>query len=274
MLQWIDDSLVYAVTWADFLKTFDTFCCLVKEKRLRFNVEKCCLHRREVNWCGRHLSSNGWRFDEVYAEKIKAISELTTLGELEDVIYSSQWLGATVLKLSFFKQSFTELVLKLKREKRNSLRDDEERNSKQRKNIILGTSWTKGLQNLHERFREVTEFASKLNLQNFEESVNIMLITDASDNYWSAILGQKVSGEDENDLTTLKFRPMFHASQHQGSLKGSSLMLGMPCNKAAKLKRGIVTSVDQEEDFCKAVIKRLPLMFRKGGAKVAMRMKG
>ena len=52
VLQWIDDTLLFAKSFDQFYNNFESLLIAFKKKRVRLNIHKCELMRTKVEWCG------------------------------------------------------------------------------------------------------------------------------------------------------------------------------------------------------------------------------
>ena len=88
------------------------------------------------------------------------------LGELEDVIYLSSWLGASIPKLTEVRDKFHVLAEKLKKGFRTGRAKKPSR--KFRYSIILtDKDWTEDMNGIFTNFKEWIAQASKVNFTNY-----------------------------------------------------------------------------------------------------------
>ena len=59
MLQWLDDFLFYANSKKELLDNIESFLRVCKEIRLKVHAEKLTFFSKEVQFCGRIISSEG-----------------------------------------------------------------------------------------------------------------------------------------------------------------------------------------------------------------------
>eukprot|EP00924_Labyrinthula_sp_SR-Ha-C_P013860 snap_masked-scaffold_5-processed-gene-15.36-mRNA-1 protein AED:1.00 eAED:1.00 QI:0/0/0/0/1/1/2/0/1386 len=223
VLQWVDDALVYAPTWPCFLKVIDQYLTNVRKYDVRLNVDKCNLFSTNVSSCGRILSEGQWRFEDKYFNRILNVNSPRTMGELEDVLYISICPNRTIPQLAELIENLAKLVITIKNEV-SSLRGRKV-NRKQRKGISLEQWWNQEYEESFQKLKKRIASAAKRNLSNYSSDKNVILVTDASKDYWSAILGLEEVNQDESDLTKVKFHPFYFLS---GAYRGSSHNWGTP----------------------------------------------
>ena len=70
IIQWVDDSLLYADTFDQFLDALDKYLKAIINKRVRLNVRKCDFYAKTIEWCGRKITHNHWGYLDKYFTKI------------------------------------------------------------------------------------------------------------------------------------------------------------------------------------------------------------
>ena len=68
-LQWVDDSLLYSDDFDGYVRTLDRFLTAVEAKALRLNIDRCFFFAEEMEWCGRIVSYEKWKFHDKYFDK-------------------------------------------------------------------------------------------------------------------------------------------------------------------------------------------------------------
>eukprot|EP00924_Labyrinthula_sp_SR-Ha-C_P010327 snap_masked-scaffold_23-processed-gene-3.26-mRNA-1 protein AED:0.37 eAED:0.37 QI:0/-1/0/1/-1/1/1/0/228 len=128
VLQWLDDSLIYATEWEDFLKTTEEYLGRCRQRNFRLNLLKCELFSRTPTWCGRVISEKGWSFSEKHYNKIRQIPRPINLGHLETILYLSNWLSNAIPKYAEVRQQLWDRMLELT----NLLTTERQRSNKKR----------------------------------------------------------------------------------------------------------------------------------------------
>ena len=219
-LQWLDDTLIYSSNWENFLQVYEKYLDRCIATGVRLNVLKCNLLEAETTWCGRRISSQGWSFSKKYFDKVLSIPQPRRLGELEDIIYGVNWLSSSIPELAELKAPFQDLMLKIK----NSALDirGTRLGRRQRSNFLL-ENWTPELSEAFKEFRNRLISSAKATLANYSQEKDLVLITDASHLFWSAMLctadnseeclAEIAPGSHEfGELQRLQIRPIFFLS--------------------------------------------------------------
>ena len=234
VLQWLDDSLVYSETFEQHLQTLETLLKNCQDKKLRLNIDKCDLIKREAVWCGREISEKGWKFQSKYYDNILQMPVPKNLGQLEDCVYLSQWLSPSIPAIARYKTDFMNLATDMKKEL--NVRKGRRVTRKTRSTTPLGEHWNETLTEKFHEFKNVIKVASESHLALYSVDQDIFILTDASKLYWSGVLasGQGIAAEEITNVLKsqasaisekLSMRPMYFVS---GAFKGSQYHWSMP----------------------------------------------
>ena len=234
VLQWLDDSLVYSETFEQHLETMARLLENCRKKKLRLNIDKCDVIKREAVWCGRLISEEGWRFQSKYFDNILKLGVPRTLGQLEDCVYLSQWLSPGIPRVAEYKTDFMNLATAMKKELNSNRGRRVSRAA--RSAVSLGSRWTPEMDKKFQEFRVVIQRASESHLSLYSEQLDLYVLTDASKLYWSGVLAgglvvdtEKISNvlKHQGDRLSqeLQMRPMYFIS---GAFKGSQYHWSMP----------------------------------------------
>src|SRR5690606_28392838 len=96
-----------------------------------------------------------------------------------------QWLASALPNNCEYKDSFQTLMNDLKQELKVLIPRN---NRKSRRNVPLGEKWHEGLTEKFRSYLGMIERASEINLTNYSPDNEVLLFTDASDAFWSAVL--------------------------------------------------------------------------------------
>ena len=96
VLQWLDDSVLYAPTFQKYLHLLERILTSCSSWGLRLNVAKCFLIQPKIEWCGRILWNGKWKYKEAYFDKILKIPSPSNVGELETIVYMTTWLSLSI----------------------------------------------------------------------------------------------------------------------------------------------------------------------------------
>eukprot|EP00924_Labyrinthula_sp_SR-Ha-C_P002557 snap_masked-scaffold_83-processed-gene-0.35-mRNA-1 protein AED:0.49 eAED:0.49 QI:0/0/0/0.5/1/1/2/0/2407 len=212
VVQWLDDSLVYAETVEELADTINQFMINAKKRNLRLNINKCVLLTLKPTWCGRIFSSAGWRFADKYAKKIEDIPNPTQLGHLESIVYISNWLSSSLPQYAAAKRYLEQRMNKAI----NTLVPYKyRRNKKKRKKVSLEGFWKEKDRIKFDEFKKYISQAMERNLALYSQKRKLSIYTDASHLFWSACI---VASPQSDDVFT--FEPMFFIS---GTFTGPGL---------------------------------------------------
>ena len=84
---WLDDVLVYATNFEDFISVLRYILQKLIKFGVRLNAQKSTLLTTEVQWCGRRINRKGWNFMPVHFNKILRVPMPSNVAELENMIY-------------------------------------------------------------------------------------------------------------------------------------------------------------------------------------------
>ena len=182
VLLWIDDLLIYASTEAALLDAISAVMQRITDAGLKCSATKCFMFLREAKWCGRIFSSDGVHHDP---ERIKALSTMSRPQSADQLI---QYLAA----LNWMRQSVPEynrLVATLAQLQELALKDLPSRKKTAARRVNLDEiGWSK----VHDQaFAETQEaLCRSATLAHPDPEQVLCLYTDASDDFWAAVLTQ------------------------------------------------------------------------------------
>jgi len=210
ILQWIDDSLLYANSFDKLLEMMHIFLQQIIHRGLRLNVRKCEFFTRRVEFCGRIISRDGWTFKDKFWATIRDMPRPQKISDLAQAVHVAQWLSVSV-------PGFAEVREKLDR----ILGDNRGKPKKLLKAQGTNITWTQDAITAWNQFKTVLEAASRQNMAHYDHSKEILLLTDASKHFWSGVVMQvDPIPEDQKkiNLADLKAKPlMFMSGKFRGS---------------------------------------------------------
>ena len=126
---WIDDLLLMAKTWKEFMANLEEMLQLAAKHKLVLSAKKCELGADNAKWCGRILDGNTITMEARCSEAFEKMATPTTAGELSSFIHGMEWMSSGLLRwaehsaklrdfLSSVKQS-CETKSKVSAKKRN-----------------------------------------------------------------------------------------------------------------------------------------------------------
>lgn len=110
IIQWVDDTCLYAPNVDEYLAALDKFLKKLIEKNLRLNVHKCTFMHNRAHFCGRTISAEGWKHDKAYFDKILLTPKPTFVWQLSQLLFLSNWLSPSVPRLAELKVPFSSLL--------------------------------------------------------------------------------------------------------------------------------------------------------------------
>ena len=146
---------------------------------LRLNVKKCVLLSITVEWCGRLINNQGWKYQPSYYQKILRIPCPETVGELEAVVYMVTWLNIAIPKAAELKDHLLELIKEIKRGLSKGRRRPPWR--KARAKISLRPWWSSQLTEQYELLKEMVRKSCEKRLASYDPDLPMEIYTDASD---------------------------------------------------------------------------------------------
>ena len=196
--QWVDDSLLYATTFDNLVKNSCKLFGQMESKCLRFSIKKCIFYAEEVTYCGRKLNSKGWRFDDSHWNKIRYLGKPKYVHDLCSAMYIAQWLATSVPRFAILRGKFAKLT---------ELQGLTMKQLKQ-KNILL--NWDESLEATWSEFKTLLELSAAKNMARFDNTKELTVMADASDNHWSAVILQPE--EPRAHVNDVDFQPLVYLS--------------------------------------------------------------
>lgn len=186
VLQWIDDTLLYAETEEEYLDQLEKlFKKLIKHK-LRLSV-KCVFATHSVDYVGRTVKVQDGKvsikFNQRFYDAILNIGVPTTGVELAQAIYSSNWLSTAIPVLVKLLDPLREILRKI----------HETRKSNGKKKALIGVrlsdyGWNETHDEAWSKFCEAVRGAAETAV--YDSSKELCIWTDASDDLFPVVITQ------------------------------------------------------------------------------------
>jgi len=187
--------LLYATSVEKLFEMTDMFLQRVHDVGLRLNIRKCTLFDREIEFCGRIFSKDSWKFKPEFFKNVEKLPRPCKVHELMDVIYVCQWLANSIPRFA---------------EVRDKLSGSLERAGMTKKELRqknLDIPWDKpGLVEAWILFRKLLSNSAEKSLKNYDHTKELLLLTDASKDYWAGAIMRIQPLTDET--TKLEFDTM------------------------------------------------------------------
>jgi len=190
VLQWIDDSLLHAKTISEYLAALEAFLkqCIVMN--VRISISKCTFLATEVEFCGRTISQRGWAFNKKYFETLQQMSKPTKVHDLAKVTHLAGWLSKALPHFARYRTLFHSAhpEITFKRKKLEKLN--------------LDVKWTPELDKIWIELKKTLEAAQRTSLDFYDQNEDLLVLTDASSAFWSAVILQtpRITIQDEAQL--------------------------------------------------------------------------
>eukprot|EP00924_Labyrinthula_sp_SR-Ha-C_P003435 snap_masked-scaffold_15-processed-gene-9.34-mRNA-1 protein AED:0.35 eAED:0.36 QI:0/-1/0/1/-1/1/1/0/767 len=215
IVQWIDDTLIHAKNFKRYIRILEDVLRNLRRWKVRISPTKSILFTTGIEYCGRILQNGGWNYSKKYYEKILLVPKPEFVYELAKLLHLAQWLTSAVPEMAELRDKIMLFYPEMKGKKKKLL--------KEKKRIL----WNKELEAAFKRFKQRLADAAKARLQHYDRSMDLILVTDASDKYHSAILFQARQEERGKDLLKKTVYPMMFFS---GKFDASQLVWGI-CHK-------------------------------------------
>eukprot|EP00924_Labyrinthula_sp_SR-Ha-C_P004437 snap_masked-scaffold_1-processed-gene-0.9-mRNA-1 protein AED:1.00 eAED:1.00 QI:0/0/0/0/1/1/2/0/1072 len=187
VLQWIDDSLIYASSWKEYKDILSQFLNQCIKVNFRLNLDKCDLIKSRVGWCGRILENGRWRYDEKYFLKLEDMGEVRKMGQLEDLVYVSTWLASSVPDLARKRYYLSKRMKELERDLK--IKYKKKLNKHERRAASVEEWWSEEDQDEVRKFLKSISSSAANSLKLYQLDKRVAIFTDASFQFWSGVLG-------------------------------------------------------------------------------------
>lgn len=97
---WLDDFSIHAHSEASLLDHLETFLRICSEKGLHLSARKRQLFRKELKWCGRIISKDGYRMDPARLSGLQDMQLPKTALELSQFVYCCRWMSMAIPNLA------------------------------------------------------------------------------------------------------------------------------------------------------------------------------
>eukprot|EP00924_Labyrinthula_sp_SR-Ha-C_P007284 snap_masked-scaffold_8-processed-gene-14.74-mRNA-1 protein AED:0.38 eAED:0.38 QI:0/-1/0/1/-1/1/1/0/461 len=178
IVQWIDDTLIHAKDFKRYISILEDVLRNLRKWKVRISPTKSILFTTGIEYCGRILQNGGWNYSKKYYEKILLVPKPEYVYELAKLLHLAQWLTSAVPEMVELRDKIMLFYPEMKGKKKKLLRE--------KKRIL----WNEELEAAFKRFKQRLADAAKARLQHYDRSMDLILVTDASDKYHSAILFQ------------------------------------------------------------------------------------
>ena len=208
LIVWLDDLLLYAKSIDELFSLLEWVLAKAAAHNLKFSIKKCDFFAQEISWCGKLITPAGIKVDPTKIDALQRIEIPNSAAELMQFLCAAGWLRTALPQFAQASATLQEWL--------QSLLADGKRTKRRALNINL--QWTKDLK---KSFQKVKDLIGNAVMQSHpNDDAEMVLFTDASDNYWGAMLGQVLQYDRSTSIEKQQIKPLYFLS---GSFKGSQL---------------------------------------------------
>jgi hypothetical protein len=205
---WIDDLLVMAKTFKEFLQAMRTMFELCQERMLVLSVKKCELGGSKVKWCGRVVSREGVKMEARSVAAFMEMSTPKTAGDLSTFYHALTWMSEALVRWSEISAPLKKLLDAIiesvnstdkKTGKITTLR-------KYEKVRLANAGWSVVHQQAFDQCKEA--LTNAVIQGHYHPSCVLCLFTDASDTHWAGLLTQVRDWQDDKPIEQQCHEPL------------------------------------------------------------------
>lgn len=210
MKAWLDDFSLHAKDEETLLNALEEFFKICHAKNLFLHARKCRLFERELRWCGRIVSKEGYRLDPSRLEGLKGMVAPKTAEELAQFVYCCRWMSTAI-------PAFSQRIAPLTSLLESAYSQSGRRTNRSVRNITLRSlSWgpvhEKAFSDLQESLRQA------VTLSHPDPEKVVCVFTDASELYWSGVVTQTAPNQLSKPFGQQVHEPLaFLGSSFKGS---------------------------------------------------------
>lgn len=212
---WLDDFIIHAENEEKLLEVLDTFCRICGQHGLFLSAKKSTFFTREIKWCGRVVSGEGYRMDPSRTEALNDMHQPDTAAELGEFIYCLRWMSISI-------PNFAERVAPLNQILEEAYSRSGRRTKRSIQGIKLATlSW--GATHVA-NFNDLKDsLVNAVTLSYPDSQRTVCVYSDASDRFWSAVVTQITSDQLKLPLKDQRHQPLaFLGAAFKGAQLGWS----------------------------------------------------
>ena len=189
ILQYIDDTLLYASTEEELLQCLEKYFTLMSEYNIKLHPGKFVLFAKKLTWGGKEISAEGTRPNPERIQSITELPEPTTVAELMNFVYGVAWFRGHI---PYFAETAAPLYDIMK----NSMERFKKKTSTNAKKILLENvpEWaTAG----RKAFQDVKDsMVNAVTTAYFDPNKKTCVFADANDDNWCIVVTQCTPGDE------------------------------------------------------------------------------
>ena len=209
---WIDDILLWANSEDELIENMRKLLQRCRQFGLKLHAKKSQLYTLKATWCGRIISEEGVSHDPVRLQGLQKIESPTTGDELQQFICAVNW-----LQMSLPNYAPTMKPLQVFMEKVYNMAKGRTK-VKVKKVKLKEVGWSKEEEKAWENVKEMLRHS--VTLAHPDPKAEVCVFTDASEEYWGAIVTQIPKEDLKKPLENQRHQVLALLSQR---FKGSQL---------------------------------------------------
>jgi len=209
---WIDDVLIFSKTWEEFKALIIEFLQTCDQYDLQVNIGKTTVCSPTATWCGRHITASGVTRQARNTDTFRNMPEPLLAGDLAQFLMGINWMREGIYcptdgKIIDATQTFAAISQPLWDLLNQVYELKGSRARRRYKNVKLAdVGWnvqhSQAFATLKHRLHHLLETAFRI------PGSTLCLFTDASDKYYSALLAQVETWQEDKPITAQKLCPI------------------------------------------------------------------
>jgi len=209
---WLDDFILFSGTEDEYLELLIEFLETCRKYGLKVHIIKSVFFCMQVRWIGRIWDSEGFRYDPRNAEALSQMDSPQNAAELSQVLNCLQWMSQAVPK-------FAERAYPLRKILDAAYTKSGKRTSRSiRKYKLKDLGWNESTEAIYKGLLE--DLRQSVRLSYPEPGKTICVHTDASDQFWAAVITQCSPDDLAKPRLEQSHQPLAFLGSH---FKGSEL---------------------------------------------------
>ncbi|KAE9282551.1 hypothetical protein PR003_g27380 [Phytophthora rubi] len=200
LLCWLDDILGYAETEEELLALLEKVSVRCEKFGLKLHAKKCLFFATEVKWCGRIISAEGVKHCPERIQGLVDMQPPRTAGELQQFVCAANWMRQSIPEYSRLSAALYEAL------ERAAQVAGSRKQNKLAKVRLDEVGWHDTEASSFEAVRAA--LLRMVPLAHPRPTAEVCLYTDASQDFWGAVLTQLKPGEAELPLTEQQHQPL------------------------------------------------------------------
>jgi RNase H-like domain found in reverse transcriptase/Reverse transcriptase (RNA-dependent DNA polymerase)/Integrase core domain/Integrase zinc binding domain/Chromo (CHRromatin Organisation MOdifier) domain len=183
LLAWLDDLLLHSSTEVDLLQTLREFFTICLAKNIKLHPDKCCLFALTLRWCGRLISAEGVNFDPRRVQGLRDMPPPQTGADLQQFVCALNWMRTAIPMFSTLIAPLQDLL-----EHVYAYAGSKRTRTAAAKVLLSDVGWDASHSAVFQACQ--TALINSVTLAHLSPDQRVCLYTDASNDFWSAIITQ------------------------------------------------------------------------------------